>query len=437
MDSNQHLLGFENGVYDLKKAEFRDGRPEDYISISTGNDYMEFDQEDDVIGEIYTFMSQIFTNAEVREYVFVLFSSFLLGQNVEQKFHIFTGGGGNGKTCLIDLFEMSFGEYCCKLPITLLTQKRPASGAPNPELARARAARFASMQEPGEHERLNIGYMKELTGGDKIMVRGLFKEPFEFKPRFKLVLCCNHLPKVPPNDEGSWRRLRVVEFLSRFKDRPNPNEPLEFQKDEYLSDKMHSWKEAFMFLLIQYHKKYQNDGIIEPTEVLKATREYQKTCDVYVEFTEDTLEKCDTCVIKIDEMYHAFRVWYRDSFDGKCPSKRDFKEGVSKRLGKYQMGRNSGWHGWRFLAQIEGEEADAEDGESDVTDNDAGSTASGENEINEELEKPTPKVIKKEKLATPRMAIIPSLEVSIPIKPKPMKPIIAKKIKLQETVISQ
>ena len=90
-----------------------------------------------------------------------------------------------------------------KLSITLLTQKRPPSGAPCPELARARAARFASMQEPGENERMNIGYMKELTGGDKIMVRSLFKEPFEFKPKFKLALCCNHLPKYLLNDEGS------------------------------------------------------------------------------------------------------------------------------------------------------------------------------------------------------------------------------------------
>lgn len=428
LDVNPYLIGFENGVYDLKKAEFRDGRPEDYISVSTGNDYMEFDQDDDAICEIYTFMSQIFTNADVREYVFVLFASFLLGQNVEQKFHIFTGGGGNGKSCLIDLFEMSFGEYCCKLPITLLTQKRPASGAPNPELARARAARFASMQEPDEHERLNIGYMKELTGGDKIMVRGLFKEPFEFKPRFKLALCCNHLPKVPPNDEGSWRRLRVVEFLSRFRDRPNPNEPLEFQKDEYLSDKMHGWKEAFMFLLIQYFKKYQTEGIVEPAEVLKATRDYQKTCDIYVEFIDDTLEKKDGCVIKIDEMYHAFRVWYRDSFDGKCPSKKDFKDGASKRLGKYQMGRNSGWHGWRLIAQIEGEEAEAEPEIEGESNGDGDSNGDGESNGDEDVDtKPMPKIIKKEQLATPKI-IVNKLgeEKEKPKIQKALKPILPK-----------
>ena len=35
-DENVNLLGFENGVIDLKNYEFRQGRPDDYITMSTG-----------------------------------------------------------------------------------------------------------------------------------------------------------------------------------------------------------------------------------------------------------------------------------------------------------------------------------------------------------------------------------------------------------------
>ena len=35
-DTNNNLLGFENGVYDLKNNEFREGRPEDNITLSNG-----------------------------------------------------------------------------------------------------------------------------------------------------------------------------------------------------------------------------------------------------------------------------------------------------------------------------------------------------------------------------------------------------------------
>ena len=58
--------------------------------------------------------------------------------------------------------------------------------------------------------------MKELTGNDKIIARALFKEPVEFIPQFKMLLMCNDLPNVASNDDGTWRSMEVVDFISRF-----------------------------------------------------------------------------------------------------------------------------------------------------------------------------------------------------------------------------
>jgi phage/plasmid-associated DNA primase len=42
------------------------------------------------------------------------------------------------------------------------------------------------LQEP-ESERLNVGVMKELSGGD-IICRALYSDPIEFRPQFSMVM---------------------------------------------------------------------------------------------------------------------------------------------------------------------------------------------------------------------------------------------------------
>jgi hypothetical protein len=55
-------------------------------------------------------------------------ASFISGDVVREEFYIFTGSGSNGKSKTIELFEASFGAYCCKLPTSLLTQRRATRG---------------------------------------------------------------------------------------------------------------------------------------------------------------------------------------------------------------------------------------------------------------------------------------------------------------------
>src|SRR5690606_31829549 len=47
LDEHRHLLGFNNGVFDLDKNEFRNGRPEDFITMSTNINYREYNENDE------------------------------------------------------------------------------------------------------------------------------------------------------------------------------------------------------------------------------------------------------------------------------------------------------------------------------------------------------------------------------------------------------
>jgi P4 family phage/plasmid primase-like protien len=365
LDANPHLIGFENGVFDLENMEFREGRPEDYISFSTRINYIQYNPRSSQIAAINHYLSQVFTIEHMRDYVMKLFASFLTGILKEQKFYIWTGSGANSKSALVNLFEDSFGDYCCKFPITLLTQKRAASNAATSELARAKGKRFGCLQEPSEDEKLNIGLMKELSGGDKIMARAIYKEPVEFRPMFKLLLLCNQLPNVPSDDGGTWRRIRVVEFTSKFLD--NPKEKNEFRIDYDLPEKMKKWHEHFMALMLQYYKKYQVEGLIEPEEVLKCTMEYKAQNDHIALYLLNRVEKKDSGFLAIDDIYSDFRSWVRE--DGivliKMPSKQEFEKYLGKNLTKMvQFNGIKGFKGFRLKPMALDDMDDAIDSQS-------------------------------------------------------------------------
>lgn len=366
LNQNDHLIGFENGIYDLEKTEFRDGRPEDLVSISVGYDYQEFDVDDDLIVEVMAFMSQVFPEEELREYVFYTLAYSLHGSNAHEEFWFYTGVGGNGKSKLIKLLELTMGEYSVAFPSQMLTQKRPQSNAATPEMARAMFARFGSFQEMEEHTSLNIAFFKQITGGDTLPVRALYKGITEFQPKFNLALCCNHLPSLPADDIACWRRLRVVPFKSRFVEEPRKDDPFQFPRDPFLDRKLPEWRAATMFVLLDYYKKYLAAGrrIPKCPQVEESTRKYQETNDTFAQFINEIVIKDATKVIKLMEGYHMYTRWMRQAHEGEKPMKRsDFQKQMDLRLKvEYQqVGRVKGWPGFKLGSLFDAVDEDDDD----------------------------------------------------------------------------
>ena len=344
LDSQLHLVGFENGVYDLDKLEFRDGRPEDYISFTTYSDYICLSNLKETHAEVYRLIRKILPEDDVYEYIMKVLASCLDGKIRDEKFHIWTGTGANGKSTIIDLFNKSFGDYAGGLPVSLLTQKRAASGAANPELAKTKGKRFICMQEPEEQDKIRVGLMKELTGGDTIQARELYKAPFEFKPQFKMILCCNELPGIDGNDGGTWRRLRVVEYKSTFVDNPDPNVQFQYKKDYSIKDRVFDsdFLQTFISILIDYYIKYKKDGykIKEPEEVLKYTKDYQKSSNAMNDFNFECLEKTKNKkdALRINTIYRQYTEWYREAYGQKAHSRKDLQKYLDKEYEKTQNG---------------------------------------------------------------------------------------------------
>ena len=52
LNENRDILGFDNGVYDLKNSCFRDGHPEDYLTFTVGYDYEEYSLDHQYINDL-------------------------------------------------------------------------------------------------------------------------------------------------------------------------------------------------------------------------------------------------------------------------------------------------------------------------------------------------------------------------------------------------
>lgn len=357
LNTNPYLLGTENGVYDLSNGVFRAGRPEDLVSISAGIDYPDIDEaEIDLESEtssiheiqaIFNFMRQLIPKYDSRRYLWLSISSYIKGLNNDEKFHIWTGVGGNGKSKLLELIELALGDYCFKMPIALLTDKRSHSGQATPELSMSRSRRLGSFQEPDEGSRINVGLMKELTGNDKLFVRGLYQEGTIMKPMFSLILLCNQKPRVPPDDEGTWRRLVIIDFTSRFVDVPSG--PGEFPKDQYLAQKFPEWAPYFLVLLTMWFRIYKKEGLKAPKEISDATLSYRNEGDSYTDFIASHFVADPYSNVKLEDSYVIYKDWYSNEYNEKPPNRRDYKTQMCKRL---RCDYKNGWNGWH-LKQLE------------------------------------------------------------------------------------
>lgn len=325
LDSNPSLLGFENGVYDIKNLVFRDGAPDDFVSKSTGLHYMELSEDDTNVKQVIDFISKVQPKNDLREYLLTVLSTFLNGDTEEQTFQIWTGSGSNGKSTIVELFEKTLGDdYCGKFPVTLLTRDRSNSNACTPELQDVAKKRFASMQEPNDNDTIFTGAMKEYTGGDKLYSRGLYAKPTPFKPQFKLVLLCNRMPIIKGWDYGTWRRIRVLNFTSSFVDVPKHS--YEYLKDKSLPKKFDEWREAFMWILIKKLETYMKKGMKYPEDVLKASNEYKKKNDIISHFIDDSyhISHDDNIKLAISDFYANLKIWWKNFGDNKSvPSRND------------------------------------------------------------------------------------------------------------------
>ncbi|MDT7972904.1 MAG: phage/plasmid primase, P4 family, partial [Armatimonadota bacterium] len=110
----------------------------------------------------------------------------------------------------LEVIRALLGDYAVTAEFSTFVADRKSSV--RNDIARLHNARLVTAIEVGEGKRFAEELIKTLTGGDTVAARFLYREFFEFRPRFKAWLAANYKPEIRGSDYAIWRRIRLIPF---------------------------------------------------------------------------------------------------------------------------------------------------------------------------------------------------------------------------------
>jgi len=283
MDENRHLFAFNDMVYDLDKHEARLISPDDFVCLNAGYPYPK-KRFPDARKELIDTIRSVFETDDpaspdelgaLTSYVLKTLALCLHGRKRYEKFFVWTGSGGNGKGLVAEIVKRVLGDYFHTVPHQVITKTQDKKDATCPPLAKAKGKRCVMASEPEANDRLQVGAIKEWTGGDEITARDLYRSSVQFVPQFVLYLQTNTIPRLNRPDGGIERRLEVIEFPNKFVENPTAENHKKINID--LKDKIiksPEWRDEMWWLLIEAYQLLERDGLKIPECVLEKSRDY-------------------------------------------------------------------------------------------------------------------------------------------------------------------
>ncbi|MGI5347018.1 phage/plasmid primase, P4 family [Streptomyces sp. CA-250714] len=297
-DANPDVLSFRNGTVDLRTGELRPHDPADMLTHVLDIDY----RPDAECPGWLRYLDEVMPGMpEMPAYLQRLAGYGVTGHTSEQCFAVHFGHGANGKSIFVDALNSIFSAVS-KTSSFATFEERASGGIPN-DIAALRNARLVFATEGRSGKPMDEATLKSVTGGEKITARFLRKEFFEYKPRFLIMLSSNYKPKFVGQDEGIWRRVKLIPWQRYF-------EPHE-REDRAVMDHRFQVEEAegIAAWVVRGAMEWYRTGLADPEVIRDATSEYRQTSDALAGFFPGRLVRADGEVMNGADAYNAYTDW--------------------------------------------------------------------------------------------------------------------------------
>jgi P4 family phage/plasmid primase-like protien len=137
-----------------------------------------------------------------------LIGSLTLTRRLEEIAFIFTGGGYNGKSTLVQVFLgiLGYNGYEGKEEVLNEIQNDLT-----PHLYNCIGKSLIVIDDP-RIKVINLQNLKSLVSTGNISIRTLYHRPIEIRKDFNIIICINGEPKFNEQTEGMYRRICIVGF---------------------------------------------------------------------------------------------------------------------------------------------------------------------------------------------------------------------------------
>lgn len=293
-DNNDYLLNTPNGILDLENHTILPTNKNLFQSQVSGT--MCLDTPTPLWDK---FLMQTFDNQETIDFIQKAVGQTIIGNNKEQKFFMLYGMGANGKSVFLDIMQKILGDYCKKLKMSVFTSEKIADNSER-VFATLQKCRMLVANEIKEGKSLEVGLLKDITGGGNIQGRYLYGEVFEYEPKFTLWMAVNTKPFVNDESDGFWRRSVLIEC---------PNAVKGDQIDINLEDKLMKEASGILNWCFIGATKLLKEGLKLTHKMELDVLDYKNEMSVVDRFLEEKVDIVPKSTTKAMDLYNSYYRW--------------------------------------------------------------------------------------------------------------------------------
>lgn len=339
-DRYPYYLAARNGVIDLRTATLL---PHDPALLLTHR--VEFDYTPTAKAPRWLrFLEEVFpAQPEMPAYLQRLVGYGITGSTDEQCFVVLYGTGSNGKSIFTDTLTEVFRAVTVTTPFSTFEAKNNG-GIPN-DVAALNGARLVMAPEGDQGKLMAEAVLKRVTGRDVVTARFLNREFFEFRPTFLLFMSSNYRPAFKGQDDGLWRRVKLLEWRRQFRGH---------EKDPKLAAELLAEAPGILAWAVEGAKQWYAGGLQEPTAITEVTNAYRSNSDVLAGFLPGVyVPGVDSDWVARTELFRDFQDYAEEGNfrDLAGWSSRAFYRAIEER--GYPAGKRNGATGFRKLRKAE------------------------------------------------------------------------------------